>query len=173
MWEVDLTGLLGTYEGPPNPVLVTETASNGKSDIDLGWKPEGRQKRKEKQKSQGQDESNLQLLEEESKVWYITVLSTLLLIQNWFPQKHRLRLVQELSARMERGQQLRYAERELEMQRLLMGKGRTKKLKGVEVVKGESEEGEEDGEEDGDRPARSTGKTYKPRVYKWKAERKR
>ena len=58
------------------------------------------------------------------------------------------------------------------MQRLLMGKGRTKKLKGVEVVKGESDEDRE-GEEDGDRPARSTGKTYKPRVYKWKAERKR
>ena len=59
------------------------------------------------------------------------------------------------------------------MQRLLMGKGRTKKLKGVEVVKGESDEDREEGEEDGDRPARSTGKTYKPRVYKWKAERKR
>ena len=74
---------------------------------------------------------------------------------------------------MERDQQLRYTERELEMQRLLMGKGRTKKLKGVEVVKSEGDDDEEDGEEDEDRPARSTGKTYKPRVYKWKAERKR
>jgi len=74
---------------------------------------------------------------------------------------------------MERDQQLRYAERELEMQRLLMGKGRTKKLKGVEVVKRESDDDEKDGEEDGDRRARSTEKTYKPRVYKWKAERKR
>jgi len=101
------------------------------------------------------------------------VLSTVLLTRNCFAQKHRRRLVQELSARMERDQQLRYAERELEMQRLLMGKGRTKKLKGVEVVKGESDEDEGDGEVDEDRPARSTGKTYKPRVYKWKAERKR
>lgn len=69
---------------------------------------------------------------------------------------------------MERDQQLRYAERELEMQRLLMGKGRTKKLKGVEVVKDEGGD-----EEDGDRPGGSNGKTYKPRMYKWKAERKR
>ena len=164
-----------TYEGPSNPVPATETTPNDDgSDIDLGWKPEARQKRKKgKQKAQGQDESDLQLLEEESKVWCIPVLSTVILTRNCFAQKHRRRLVQELSARMERDQQLRYAERELEMQRLLMGKGRTKKLKGVEVVKGESDEDEGDGEVDEDRPARSTGKTYKPRVYKWKAERKR
>ena len=73
---------------------------------------------------------------------------------------------------MERDQQLRYAERELEMQRLLMGKGRTKKLKGVEVVSEEGDEGE-DGAEEEDRPVRVSGKTYKPRVYRWKAERKR
>ena len=66
---------------------------------------------------------------------------------------------------------LRYAERELEMQRLLMGKGRTKKLKGVEVVKDEGDM-DEDGEDE-DRPARRSEKTYKPRVYKWKPERKR
>ena len=94
------------------------------------------------------------------------------LIQNCLVQKHRRRLVQELSARMERDQQLRYAERELEMQRLLMGKGRMKKLKGVEVVKDEGDD-EEDGEEDGGRPGRSTRKIYKPRMYKWKVERKR
>jgi U3 small nucleolar RNA-associated protein 11 len=84
-------------------------------------------------------------------------------------------MVRELSARMERDQQLRYAERELEMQRLLMGKGRRKKLRGVELVK---DEGDRDGDGDGDgedesRPARKSEKTYKPRVYKWKAERKR
>ena len=74
---------------------------------------------------------------------------------------------------MERDQQLRYAERELEMQRLLMGKGRTKKLKGVEVVRDESDGDEDEDGEDGDRPARTSEKTYKPRMYKWKAERKR
>jgi len=74
---------------------------------------------------------------------------------------------------MERDQQLRYAERELEMQRLLMGKGRTKKLKGVEVVRDEDDADEDEDAEDADRPARTSRKTYKPRVYKWKAERKR
>lgn len=60
------------------------------------------------------------------------------------------------------------------MQRLLMGKGRTKKLKGVEVVRNEGDDdGDDDGDEDGNRPARTSGKTYKPRMYKWKAERKR
>jgi len=72
----------GTYEEPSNPAPYTET-NDGGSDVDLGWKPEGHQKRKKgKQKSQGQGESNLQLLEEESKVWFIPVLSTFLLIQN-------------------------------------------------------------------------------------------
>ena len=74
---------------------------------------------------------------------------------------------------MERDKQLRYAERELEMQRLLMGKGRTKKLKGVELVRDEGDDDGDDDEGDGGRPARSSEKTYKPRVYKWKAERKR
>jgi len=62
------------------------------------------------------------------------------------------------------------------MQRLLMGKGRTKKLKGVEVVRNEEDDDDDDEDEDGedgDRPVRTSGKSYKPRVYKWKAERKR
>ena len=74
---------------------------------------------------------------------------------------------------MERDQQLLYAERELEMQRLLMGKGRTKKLRGVEVVRDGSDDNEDEDGEDEDRPARKSEKTYKPRMYKWKAERKR
>ena len=74
---------------------------------------------------------------------------------------------------MERDQQLRYAERELEMQRLLMGKGAKKKLRGVEVVKDEGDDDEDEDREDGSRPVRRSEKTYKPRVYKWKAERKR
>jgi U3 small nucleolar RNA-associated protein 11 len=75
---------------------------------------------------------------------------------------------------------LRYAERELEMQRLLMGKGGSRKLKGVERVGGK-----EDGSEDEDgvdarrgRSVRAKGEVvderlYRPRVYKWRAERKR
>jgi len=144
-----------THLEPLSSAPAPETASNGESEVDLGWKPEGRQKRnKGKQGSQGQDNSNLQLLEEES-------------------ENHRRRLVRELSARMERDKQLRCAERELEMQRLLMGKGQTKKLKGVELVRDEGDEDDDEDWEDGNRPARSSEKTYKPRVYKWKAERKR
>ena len=59
------------------------------------------------------------------------------------------------------------------MQRLLMGKGRTKKLKGVEVVKDEGDGSEDEDGEDGNRPARTSGKTYKPRLYRWRTERKR
>jgi U3 small nucleolar RNA-associated protein 11 len=73
---------------------------------------------------------------------------------------------------------LRYAERELEMQRLLMGKGRSRKLKGVERVDGkEDEEDEEDALDARDgRSKRGKDveeKMYRPRVYKWRAERKR
>jgi hypothetical protein len=63
--------LLDTYEIPLNPAPVPEPVSGDDAtpEIDLGWKPEGRQKRKKgKQRSQGQDDSDLKLLEEESKV---------------------------------------------------------------------------------------------------------
>jgi U3 small nucleolar RNA-associated protein 11 len=65
---------------------------------------------------------------------------------------------------------LRYAERELEMQRLMMGKGRCKKVKGVEKV-----EGSDDEDDDGGQPRRRgvEEKLYRPRVYRWRAERKR
>lgn len=74
---------------------------------------------------------------------------------------------------------LRYTERELEMQRLLMGKGGSKKLKGVERVDGNEGESEDEDAEDAGRGRRSRtnkgveDKAYKPRVYKWRAERKR
>ena len=78
-------------------------------------------------------------------------------------QVHRTRLLKELSARVNRDRMLRYAERELEMQRMLMGKGRSKKVKGVERVEESDEEAEDAGKE----------KMYRPRVYRWRAERKR
>lgn len=65
-----LTVLLDTYERLLNPAPAPAATSNGdESEIDLGWKPEGHQKRKKgKQRSQGQDDTDLQLLEEESQV---------------------------------------------------------------------------------------------------------
>ncbi|KAL7285407.1 hypothetical protein ACG7TL_000503 [Trametes sanguinea] len=61
-------------------------------------------------------------------------------------------------------------ERELEMQKALMGKGASRKLRGVERV--DAEEDEDD--DDDDRPPKKVDeKTWKPRVYKWRVERKR
>lgn len=84
-------------------------------------------------------------------------------------QDRRTRMLKELAARMNRDRMLRYTERELEMQKLLMGKGASKKLKGVEKV--EEEDEDESGEER--RPKKADEKTWKPRVYKWRVERKR
>ena len=69
-----------------------------------------------------------------------------------------------------RDRHLRYAERELEMQKALMGKGASRKLRGVEEVEGD----DDDEDEDEDRPPKKVDeKTWKPRVYKWRVERKR
>lgn len=66
---------------------------------------------------------------------------------------------------------LRYAERELEVQRLMMGKGGCKKVKGVEKVEGSEDEDEDDGGQSRRRGVKE--KLYRPRVYRWRAERKR
>ncbi|KAJ7103305.1 u3 small nucleolar RNA-associated protein 11 [Mycena belliarum] len=90
----------------------------------------------------------------------------------------RTRLLKELSARLHRDTQLRYAEREFELQRALMGKGARKKIAGVEAVEGARDDAEDEDEVDARRgkrraPVRAVDeKTYKPRVYKWRLERK-
>lgn len=81
--------------------------------------------------------------------------------------------MKELSARLHRDQQLRYAERELEMQKLLMGKGGSRKLKGVEKVDNEGDEDDDDMDSGSRTSKKGDEKTWKPRVYKWKLERKR
>ena len=92
----------------------------------------------------------------------------------------RKRLVKELSARLRRDRQLRYAEREFEMQRKLMGKGARKKIKSIEKVGAQGDEDEMDVDELDARKGkqrhltrRIDEPTYKPRVYKWRLERKR
>jgi U3 small nucleolar RNA-associated protein 11 len=71
--------------------------------------------------------------------------------------------------------QLKYAGRELEMQRLLMGKGARKRLRGVEKVEGEDDDAAGDSDEDSltRRSARADLQVYRPRVYKWRMERKK
>ena len=74
--------LLDTYMEPSSPAPAPKTASDNESEVDLGWKPEGRQKRNQwKQRSQGTETSDLQLLEEESEVRCIPFSLMLILIQ--------------------------------------------------------------------------------------------
>lgn len=95
-------------------------------------------------------------------------------------QSDRRRLLIELAARLARDKQLRYAERELEMQRLMMGKGGRRKLQGAVKIEGSSEDEDEDEDEIDSRKGKMRfqknkvdEETYKPRVYKWRLERKR
>ncbi|KAJ2914280.1 hypothetical protein MD484_g6119, partial [Candolleomyces efflorescens] len=91
----------------------------------------------------------------------------------------RRRLLKELSARLHRDQQLQYAQREFEMQRLMMGKGARQKISATQKEEGDDESEEDEDEVDArkgkrkDRPRIVDEATYKPRVYKWKLERKR
>ncbi|KAJ7675388.1 u3 small nucleolar RNA-associated protein 11 [Mycena rosella] len=91
---------------------------------------------------------------------------------------NRKRLLKELSARLFRDKRLRYAEREFELQRQMMGKGARKKIAGVEAVEGADDDEEDEDEVDARRgkrraPVRKVDeKTYKPRIYKWRLERK-
>ena len=95
-------------------------------------------------------------------------------------RRSRRRLLIELAARLTRDKQLRYAERELEMQRLMMGKGGRIKLRGA-IKEGDSDDEDDDEDEidarKGKMRAQKTKKVdekaYKPRVYKWRLERKR
>ncbi|KZT02490.1 small-subunit processome [Laetiporus sulphureus 93-53] len=87
--------------------------------------------------------------------------------------KHRARLLKELSARLFRDRQLRYAERELEMQRLLMGKGGARRLRGVEKVENADDDDEDEDEPRGGDGKKVDEKVWKPRVYKWRVERKK
>lgn len=57
------------------------------------------------------------------------------------------------------------------MQKLLMGKGKSLKLSGAVRVDKEEDENEESDEDK--RPKKVDEKTWKPRVYKWRVERKR
>ncbi|KAH7101704.1 small-subunit processome [Auriculariales sp. MPI-PUGE-AT-0066] len=98
------------------------------------------------------------------------------------PKKHRTELLKELAGRLSRDKSLRYAERELEMQRLLMGKGTSRKLKGLEKVTSSDDEDLDDLDTPRNRKGKKQAKDsnrgtkdslWKPREYKWKYERKR
>ncbi|KZO90212.1 small-subunit processome [Calocera viscosa TUFC12733] len=90
---------------------------------------------------------------------------------------HRSTLLTELSARLLRDTQLRYTLSELELQKVLMGKGGRQKLREAEEVKDDEKEdgagkgdGDGDGEEEG---KKEEEKMWRPRVFKWKFVRRK
>jgi len=142
------------------------TSSNSPTEIDLGWiSVESKQKSKGKKTSDQADSDVGTALSEELQQSHL---------------HKREHLLKELSARLDRDRQLRYTQREFEMQRQLMGKGGRKKILGVEKVEGNDDDVENEDEIDARRGRRRKPlshqvdeATYKPRVYKWRLERKR
>lgn len=130
------------------------------SATELGWKVPQLKSKSRRRKSEDEDKQP-HLLDVDSE-----------------PVAHRKRLLQELSARLIRDKYLRYAQREFEMQRLLMGKGGRRKLTGPERLDRKERDDEDEldarkGKRKAPIPKVIGMNTYKPRVYKWRIERKR
>ena len=156
MTRLTKNGKVKEVVGPTSPSSVAE--------IDLGWKtvePRAKPKRKT---IRDQANNNVSTgLSEESKQSHLD---------------KRKRLLKELSARLDRDRQLRYTLREFEMQRQLMGKGGRKKVLDAERVDGDDEENEDEIDARRGKRRKASSRhvdeeTYKPRVYKWRLERKR
>jgi len=145
-----------------NRVQATTEVYTEPAEVDLGWKVEegAMSRRRRKSKSSGGASMDVDEDAEETKQ---------LNVQN------RKRLLKELAARLKRDTQLRYTQRELEMQRLLAGKGGRRKLHGVEEVGADDNDDDDEADDESASRARSKAdkKTYRPRVYKWRIERKR
>lgn len=142
---------------------IEEPSQSEEVQQDLGWASTAPKKKSKKEVV----ESSPQVVEDAQETQALA-------------RESKKRLLKELSARLVRDRSLRYAQREFEMQRLMMGKGGRKKIRGVEKVEGENDEDEEDQDEIDARKGRrrmSSQKVdetnYKPRVYKWRLERKR
>ncbi len=153
------------YEPKSSSVMLHEETVQEDEPIDLGWKTSSEKKRSKKSKMSPEDDVEMETEEGEGEPSHEATL------------RNRLRLFRDLAARLARDKQLRYTEREFEMQRLMMGKGARKKLKGVERVDGTIDD---DGEDQDELDARKgkpivhiVSKTYTPRVYKWRRERKK
>ncbi|KAJ6621096.1 small-subunit processome [Mycena sp. CBHHK59/15] len=146
--------------------IQNPTAAADSEPMDLGWKvPSKKSKQRDSAPAEDAD-AVAEILSDERRV---------------LASANRKRLLKELSARLFRDTQLRHTEREFEMQRQLMGKGARRKIAGVEAVEGgdDDDDMEDEDEVDARRGKRKETvrkvdpKTYKPRVYKWRLERKR
>ncbi|KAL4269263.1 UTP11 family protein [Pleurotus pulmonarius] len=156
--EAEARRLLGSEKQQPSP-STSNVASEPSTRIDLGWKaPAVKSKKRRHSQPQSADTPTDEADERQTE-------ST--------TPSARKKLLLELRARLHRDKMLRYTQREFEMQRLMMGKGARQKIQGTEKV----EEGNSD-EEDDPRSRKGGRKVvdeqaYKPRVYKWRRERKR
>lgn len=153
---------------------VASTGSSGGSE--LGWKihePVKSSRRRKKPSIVGGVDDNPE--EEQNLVHVVRNCISVFLERHpstCVAQKHRKHLLKELAARLVRDTQLSYALRELEMQRLLVGKGGRKKVRGAELVEEDDRDSPED-EDSSPHKQKSDPSVYKPRVYKWRVERKR
>ena len=158
----------------PSAAERAEAAASSADREDLGWKTvDSVKSRRRRKRSQATEDTRGGLTEEETQENIVRALFTLVVRQlKCRLQKHRGHLLKELAARMTRDTQLLYALRELELQRQMVGKGGRRKIRGVEAI-----DADEDGNDSNDEERRTTkkraDKTYKPRIYKWRIERKR
>ncbi|KAF9514685.1 hypothetical protein BS47DRAFT_1452145 [Hydnum rufescens UP504] len=147
------------------------TPSAPKPPVDLGWIPE--EERTTKKTKRKALHTNTQETE----------LETQLRMQGEEAKAHRALLLKELSARLERDQSLRYAQLEVKSQRLRMSSGARKLIPAEKKGKQDPEDldnpggftfntkAEDSDSDDGDRGPGGERK-WKPKVYKWKFERK-
>lgn len=84
-------------------------------------------------------------------------------------KKHRLHLLHSLSSHLTRAAHLAEAQKEMELQKLLMGKGGKKKLASLKP----EEESDPEEEFDEDNPQKRRREGFSGRAFKWAAERKR
>ncbi|KAF7436576.1 hypothetical protein PC9H_003409 [Pleurotus ostreatus] len=156
--EADARKLLSSGKQQPSP-STSKVVSEPSTHIDLGWKAPA-VKSKKRRHSQPQP-ADAQAFKDEADEEPTESTSA------------RKKLLLELRARLHRDKMLRYTQREFEMQRLMMGKGARQKIQGTEKVE------EANSDEEDDPRSRKGGRkvvdeqAYKPRVYKWRRERKR
>lgn len=150
-----------SQQRPSNKVKTSSEVDIEQAEVNLGWKTveSASSRRRRRNGTSAGASTDVEDAEETRQ----------LNVQN------RKRLLKELAARLKRDTQLRYTQRELEMQRLLAGKGGRRKLRGVEEVGAENNDEDEDEMADAaaSKASKADEKTYKPRVYKWRIERKR
>ncbi|KAG1908325.1 u3 small nucleolar RNA-associated protein 11 [Suillus fuscotomentosus] len=144
-----------------NKAKTTIEVDVERTEVDLGWKTVESASSRRRRKNKCSAVVSTDIVEDAEEIRQLNV-------------QNRKRLLKELAARLKRDTQLQYTQRELEMQRLLAGKGGRRKLRGVEEVGAANDEDEDEMDDAAaSKASKVDEKNYKPRVYKWRIERKR